>query len=153
LNNKEYMKRFIGPRRDLGDVTRNQELIEKVTGKRPVVGRISGIHGTVDSLREFQAAGLVNVHAYFGDVLFLQPTDTRTAPQLLKSALKMNGHGRIRLFHIGKMTDKGVPQQRSEINFEKGQVYAPDETLKMIGEYIGKTKAQGYRFVSLEENI
>lgn len=153
LNTKEYAKRFFGPRRDLGDVTRNNDLVESITGKRPKIGRMSGVHGTVDSLREFQKEGLKIVHAYWKDVAFMVPSETMTRQKLMKNAMGANGHGRIRLFHIGKMTDKGVPQERSEINFDKGEVYAPDETLAMIGEYIDKSREQGYGFVKVEENI
>lgn len=150
---KEYSKRFVGPREDLGDVKKTTELIEQVSGVKPTIGRIAGVHGTTDSLREFQAMNLEIVHANPYDVVAIPPSTGLKAESLLKKALSSNGHGRIRLFHIGTMTDKGKPLLRSEIDFEKGEVYPPEETLKMIQEFIEKSKVQGYEFVKVADNI
>jgi peptidoglycan/xylan/chitin deacetylase (PgdA/CDA1 family) len=150
---KEFSKRFVGPREDLGDVKKATELIERVSGVKPTIGRISGIHGTTDSLREFQAMNLEIVHANLYDVVAIPPSTGLKAETLLKKALSSNGHGRIRLFHIGTMTDKGKELTREEINFDKGEVYPAEETLKMIREFIGRSREQGYDFVKVEENI
>jgi peptidoglycan/xylan/chitin deacetylase (PgdA/CDA1 family) len=150
---KEYSKRFVGPREDLGDVKKTTELIEQVSGVKPTIGRIAGVHGTTDSLREFQAMNLEVVHANPYDVVAIPPSTGLKAENLLKKALSSNGHGRIRLFHIGTMTDKGKALQRSEINFDKGEVYPPEETLKMINEFIERSRSQGYDFVKVQENI
>lgn len=150
---KEYSKRFVGQREDLGDVKKTTQLIEQVTGVRPTIGRIAGVHGTVDSLREFQAMDLDIIHANPYDVVAIPPSTKLKAESLLKKALSSNGHGRIRLFHIGTMTDKGTELTRDEINFDAGEVYPPEETLKMINEFIERSRAQGYDFVTVEENV
>jgi len=152
-NPNEYAKRFVGPRQDLGDVKRCKELIKNVSDKEPTIGRMAGVHGTVDSLREFQAMNLDIIHADPYDILFIPPSKKLPAEKLLKRALKNNGHGKIRLFHIGTMTDSGQPLDKSEINFDKGEVYPPEETLKMIRDYIETSKKQNYVFVGIEESI
>jgi len=150
---KEYMKRFVGPRRDLGDVKKTTELISWVTGKKPVLGRIAGVHGTIDSIREFQAMGLDIIHGNPYDVVAMAPGYRLTSGKLLKRALSSNGQGRIRIFHIGTMKDSGTPTEKSEINFANGEVYPPEETLKMIGQYIDETKKQGYEFVKVKDYL
>lgn len=150
---KEYSKRFVGPREDLGDVKKTTELIEQVSGIKPTIGRVAGVHGTTDSLREFQAMNLNIIHGNPYDVVAIPPSTKLKANSLLKKALSSNGHGRIRIFHIGTMTDQGKALQRSEINFDKGEVYPPEETLKMIQEFIEKSREQGYDFVKVKDNI
>lgn len=148
---KEYSKRFIGPREDLGDVKKTTELIEQVSGKRPTVGRVSGVHGTVDSLREFQAMDLKIIHADPIDVVAIPPSPTLKADRLLNIALKTRKDKKIALFHIGTMTDKGVPLTRAEIDYSKGQVFPADQTLAMIETYIADSKQKGYEFVKVDE--
>lgn len=147
----EYSKRFLGPRQDLGDVKKTTELIEQVSGKRPTIGRMSGVHGTVDSLREFQAMDLKIIHADPIDVVAIPPNPTLKADRLLSISLKTRKDRKITLFHIGKMTDKGVPLKREEIDYAKGEVYPPDQTLAMIGKYIEDSKDKGYEFVKVDE--
>ncbi len=150
---KEYAKRFIGPRADLGDVKKTTELIEQVSGIRPTIGRIAGVHGTTDSLREFQAMDLQIIHGNPYDVVAIPPSTKLKSESLLKKALSSNGHGRIRIFHIGTMTDQGRELRRDEIDPEKGEVYPPQQTLDMIQEYIEKSKQEGYDFVKVKEDI
>lgn len=148
---KEYLKRFVGPRDDLGDVKRTIKLIEQITGKRPRVGRVSGVHGTVDSLREFQAMNLKIVHADPIDVVAIPPSPNLKAEKLLKISLRTRKDRKIALFHIGTMTDKGVPLTREEIDRGKGQVFPADQTLAMIETYISDSKQNGYEFVKVDE--
>lgn len=150
---KEYSKRFVGPREDLGDVKKTTELIEKVSGKKPTIGRVAGVHGTTDSLREFQAMDLELIHGNPYDIVAIPPSTKLRADKLLKKALGSNGHGRIRIFHIGTMTDKGLALTREEIDSDKGEVYPPDQTLGMIKEYIESSRKQGYEFVQVADNI
>ncbi|HEX5430191.1 MAG TPA: polysaccharide deacetylase family protein [Patescibacteria group bacterium] len=150
---KEYSKRFVGPRKDLGDVKKTTDLIQQVTGEKPTIGRIAGVHGTVDSLREFQAMGLEVVHGNPYDVVAIPPSKTLKAENLLKKALSSNGQGRIRIFHIGTMEDTGLPMQRSEVDYDKGEVFPADETLKMIKRFIQQSNKQGYEFVKVKEYI
>lgn len=148
---KEYSKRFIGPREDLGDVKKTTELIEQVSGKRPRIGRMSGVHGTVDSLREFQAMDLKVIHADPIDVVAIPPSVNLKAERLLNIALRTRKDKKITLFHIGTMTDKGVPLTREEIDYGKGQVFPADQTLAMIEAYISDSKQNGYEFVKVDE--
>jgi peptidoglycan/xylan/chitin deacetylase (PgdA/CDA1 family) len=151
---KSLPGRLVGPRQDLGGVKETNRLIEQVTGFKPTLGRMAGVHGTIDSLREFQSMGLKVVHGNPYDVVAIPPKLDLPADQLLKKALSSNGHGRIRLFHIGAIKmENGEETLKSEIKFDQGEVYPPDETLKMIGEFIDQSKAQGYDFVQVEENI
>lgn len=148
---KEYSKRFLGPRQDLGDVKKTAELIEKIAGKRPKVGRMSGVHGTVDSLREFQTMDLKIIHADPIDVVAIPPSVNLKADRLLNIALKTRKDKKITLFHIGTMTDKGIPLTREEINLSKGQVFPADQTLAIIQAYVTDSKQKGYEFVKVDE--
>ncbi|MEZ4180116.1 MAG: polysaccharide deacetylase family protein [Candidatus Doudnabacteria bacterium] len=150
---KEYSKRFFGPRTDLGDVKKTTELIEKVSGIRPTMGRVAGVHGTIDSLREFQSMDLEIIHGNPYDIIAIPPSPSLKSEDLLKKALSGNGQGRIRIFHIGAMKDGGDHLDRSEINFDKGEVYPPEETVKMIKEYIDMSSDQGYEFVKVKDYI
>ena len=150
-NPREYAKRFVGPRNDLGDVKKTSDLIQKVSGVKPTIGRVAGVHGTVDSLREFQAMDLKIIHGNPYDVVAIPPSPGLKADVLLKKALSSNGHGKIRIFHIGTMTDRGIPLEKSEL--KEGQVYPPEETLKMIREFVAKSREQGYDFVKVKDNI
>ncbi len=150
---KEYFKRFVGPRKDLGDVKKTTELIQQTTGVKPSIGRVAGVHGTVDSLREFQTMNLEIIHGNPYDVVAIPPKKDLTAPLLLKKALSSNGQGRIRIFHIGVMKDGGGYMEKDEVDESKGEVYPPEETLKMIGQYIDESKKQGYDFVQVKKYI
>lgn len=161
---KEYIGgRFLGPREDLGDIKKTALLIEKITGQKPNLGRVAGVHGTIESFREFELMGLDLIHAAASDVLFMMPTKKLKAEELLKRALgetpgtKLikggNGHGRIRLFHIGCMTDDNAPMDPKTVDRTKGEVYPPEETVKMIREFIETSQKQGYEFVGLKENL
>ncbi|MBU1203145.1 polysaccharide deacetylase family protein [Patescibacteria group bacterium] len=152
-NPREYAKRFIGPRQDLGDVKKTKDLITKVSGQEPKLSRMAGVHATVDSLREFQAMNLDIIHADPYDVLFIPPSKKIDSKKLLSRALKNNGHGKIRLFHIGAMTDQGIPLSKDEVDIENGEVYPPEQTLKMIKRYIEDSQRQGYQFVGIKEYI
>ncbi|MFA6466484.1 MAG: polysaccharide deacetylase family protein [Patescibacteria group bacterium] len=152
-NPGEFAKRFVGPRQDLGDVKRTKELITSITGQEPKIGRVAGVHGTIDSFREFEAMNLDIIHGDAYDILFIPPTKKLHAKKLLERALKNNGAGKIRIFHIGTMKDDGQPMTKDEIDFAEGEVYPPAETLKIIENYIKTSQAQGYTFVGIEENI
>ncbi len=150
---KEYSKRFVGPRKDLGDVKKTTQLIEQTTGVKPSIGRVAGVHGTVDSLREFQTMNLEIIHGNPYDVVAIPPKKDLTAELLLKKSLSSNGQGRIRIFHIGVMKDGGGYMEKDEVDESKGEVYPPEETLKMIGQYIDESKKQGYEFVQVTEYL
>jgi hypothetical protein len=97
-NPGEYLKRFVGSRSDLGDVKDTTALIEKVTGKKPTVGRVAGVHGTVDSLREFEAMGLKIIHGHWKDVIGIPPKPSLTSDKLLKKALASSMTGKLHCF-------------------------------------------------------
>lgn len=148
---KNYDKYLYGPRKDMGDVVKTSALLEQITGQKPVLARIAGVHGSLESLREFQKLGVSIVHGYWKDVLFMPPKRDMTSDKLLKRALKSNGHGRIRIFHIGKIEPDGHALRKDELR--EGEVYPPEETLKMIQEFIEKSREQGYDFVKVKDNI
>ncbi|MBX4204817.1 MAG: polysaccharide deacetylase family protein [Candidatus Doudnabacteria bacterium] len=148
---KEYGKRFVGPRHDLGDVRDTSELIEKVSGRKPTLGRVAGVHGTIDSRREFETMNLKVIHGNPYDVAFMPPSPKFNSDILLKKALSSNGQGRIRIFHIGTLTDSGLPMDRSDIDKSRGETYPPDATLGMIQQYISESKKQGFEFVKVDE--
>ncbi|MFA5126505.1 MAG: polysaccharide deacetylase family protein [Patescibacteria group bacterium] len=151
---KNYAKgRFVGPRPDLGDIQKTCNLIEQITGQRPTMGRLAGAHGTLDSWREYEHMDLDIINAQAWDIMTMLPRRRLTANMLLKAALLGNKHGQIRLFHIGCMKDNSEPLSPDEIKREKGEVYPPEETVKMIREYIERSRQQGYDFVDLSENI
>lgn len=145
--------RFVGPRADLGDIIKTRDLIEQITGQRPTMGRLAGAHGTLDSWREFEKADLEIINAQAWDIMTMLPRRRLTANILLKAALLGNKHGQIRLFHIGCMKDNSEPLEESEIKKDKGEVYPPEETIKMIQEYIERSRQQGFDFVGLKENL
>lgn len=150
---KDYSRRFVGPRRDLGGVKKTAELIEKVTGTRPVLGRVAGVHGTIDSLREFQSQVLSIIHASPYDVVRMAPNPRLIAETLYRRAVDHNGQGRIRLFHIGNITNEGREIARAAIDKSKGEVYPPEQTLRMMDTYLKESRRQGYEFVKVKDYI
>ncbi len=149
----EYGKRFVGPRRDIGHVKDTYEEIKRVTGVTPSLGRVAGVHGTLDSYGEFQNMGLDIIHGYWKDVLFMSPSAKTSSDELKRQALKGNGNGRIRIFHIGQMLDTGNELREKDVKKEAGEYFPPEETLKMIDDYLAKSKDQRYEFVKVRDYI
>jgi len=147
----DIKKRLVGPLEALGDIKKTLDEIERATGQRPTMGRVAGTHGTLESLREVQAQGLKMIHAFPTDVTILSPNPKMSGEIMLKIANLTRRPGKISLFHIGNIKPRGE-FKREELNPAKGEkYYPPDETLKMIGQFIDDSVQSGYEFVDLDK--
>ena len=147
----DLKKRLVGPLDSFGDIKKTMDKIEEVTGQRPTMGRVAGTHGTLESLREVQSQDLKMIHAFPTDVALLTPNPKMSAEKMLKIANHTRRPGKIGLFHIGDVKPWGEVKPE-DLDTKKGEkYYPPDETLKMIGQYIDDSIESGYEFVDLDQ--
>ncbi|MDP2685306.1 MAG: polysaccharide deacetylase family protein [bacterium] len=147
----DLKKRLVGPLDSFGDIKKTMDKIEEVTGQKPTMGRVAGTHGTLESLREVQSQGLKMIHAFPTDVALLIPNPKMSAEKMLKIANLTRRPGKIGLFHIGDVKPWGEVKPE-DLDTEKGEkYYPPDETVKMIGQYIDDSVKSGYEFVDLDQ--
>jgi len=146
----DLKKRLVGPLDSFGDIKKTIDKIEEVTGQRPTMGRVAGAHGTLESLREVQSQGLKMIHAFPTDIAMLTPNPKMSAEKMLKIANFTRRPGKIGLFHIGDVKPWGEVKPK-DLDPAKGEkYYPPEETLKMIGQFIDDSEKSGYDFVDLD---